>query len=56
MNRRNVSDEQLRRFEGYASEIFTAFGMDLETPSTAETPRRFIKLREEFFTACGLRR
>jgi GTP cyclohydrolase I len=40
---RQVSDEQLRRFEGYAAEIFAAFGMDLTTPATADTPRRFIR-------------
>jgi GTP cyclohydrolase IA len=40
---RRVSDEQLRRFEGYAAEIFAAFGMDLTTPATADTPRRFIR-------------
>lgn len=41
--RRNVSDEQLRKFEGYAAEIFTAFGLDLETPGTKATPQRFIR-------------
>jgi GTP cyclohydrolase I len=40
---RTVSSEQLRRFEGYAAEIFAAFGMDLDTPATADTPRRFIR-------------
>jgi GTP cyclohydrolase I len=40
--RRQVSEEQLRRFEGYVAEIFTAFGMDLAQPSTVDTPRRFI--------------
>lgn len=40
---RPVSEEQLRRFERYASEIFAAFGMDLDTPATADTPRRFIR-------------
>jgi GTP cyclohydrolase I len=40
---RQISDEQFRRFEGYAAEIFTAFGLDLNTPSTEDTPRRFIK-------------
>ncbi len=42
-HRRHVSDEQISRFEGYAAEIFTAFGMDLNTPSTKDTPRRFIR-------------
>jgi GTP cyclohydrolase IA len=40
---RAVSDEQFSRFEGYAAEIFAAFGMDLQTPSTQDTPRRFIR-------------
>lgn len=40
---REVPDEQLRKFEAYAAEIFTAFGMDVNTPSTRDTPRRFIQ-------------
>src|SRR3712207_4048196 len=40
---RAVSDEQLQKFEGYASEIFSALGLDLNTPATKDTPRRFIK-------------
>lgn len=40
---RVVSDEQMRKFEGYVAEVFTAFGLDLDTPATFETPRRFIK-------------
>ncbi len=43
INRRQVSDEQIRKFRDYVAEIFTAFGMDLDTPSTKETPQRFIK-------------
>jgi GTP cyclohydrolase IA len=43
LHRRQVSDEQLRKFEGYAAEIFTAFGLDLDTPATRDTPRRFIR-------------
>ena len=43
LHRRQVSEEQLRKFEGYAAEIFTAFGLDLNTPATQETPRRFIR-------------
>ena len=38
---RQISDEQLHKFEGYASEIFAAFGLDLNTPATKDTPRRF---------------
>jgi len=43
LRRRDLSDEQLRRFESYAAEIFSAFGLDLDTPATRETPRRFIR-------------
>src|SRR5512143_4063493 len=40
---RQISEEQLHKFEGYAAEIFTAFGLDLNTPATKDTPRRFIR-------------
>lgn len=40
---REISKEQLQKFEGYVAEIFSAFGMDLKTPATQETPQRFIK-------------
>jgi GTP cyclohydrolase I len=43
LHRRQVSEEQLRKFESYTSEIFTAFGLDLNTPATQDTPRRFIR-------------
>ena len=43
LQKRQVSDEQLRRFEGYAAEMFAAFGMDLGTPATVDTPRRFVR-------------
>ncbi len=42
LRRRKVSDEQMHRFEDYVAEIFAAFGMDLDTPATRDTPRRFI--------------
>jgi GTP cyclohydrolase I len=32
-----------RRFERYLGEIFTTLGMDLDTPGTWETPRRFLE-------------
>ncbi len=41
--RRPISDEQVRKFEGYAGEILTALGLDLNTSGTRETPRRFIR-------------
>jgi GTP cyclohydrolase I len=43
LNRRQVSVEDTKKFEGYAREIFSAFGMDLNTPPTKDTPRRFIR-------------
>src|SRR5213080_3641230 len=41
--RRQLSEEQLRTYEGYMAEIFTAFGLDLDTPATRETPQRFLR-------------
>jgi GTP cyclohydrolase I len=43
LRHRRIPDEQMLKFEGYAAEIFSAFGMDLNTPATRETPRRFIR-------------
>jgi GTP cyclohydrolase I len=43
LHAREISDEQLQKFESYAAEIFSAFGMDVNTPSTKDTPQRFIK-------------
>jgi GTP cyclohydrolase I len=43
LHHRQVLEEQLRKFEGSATEIFTAFGLDLNTPATQDTPRRFIR-------------
>ena len=43
LQRREISDAQLEKFEGYAAEIFSAFEMDLNTAATKDTPRRFIK-------------
>lgn len=42
-NPRAISDDQINTFERYAAEIFSAFGMDLNTPATRDTPRRFIR-------------
>jgi len=41
--RRKISDEQRIKFEGYIAEIFRAFGMNIDTPATRDTPRRFIQ-------------
>ena len=43
LHMRKISDEQLLKFEDYASEILSALGMDLNTSATKDTPRRFIK-------------
>lgn len=43
LQRRHISPEQMRKFEGYAAEIFTAMGLDLHTPATKDTPHRFVK-------------
>jgi len=43
LRQRDVSREQMQKFEGYVAEIFTALGLNLHTPSTEETPRRFLE-------------
>ena len=43
LQKRPVTEEQFQKFEGYAAEIFSAFGLDLNTSATKDTPRRFIK-------------
>jgi len=40
---RTVSAEQMRTFERYAAEMLSAFGLDVDTPSTVDTPRRFVQ-------------
>lgn len=40
---REISREQMQKFEGYMAEIFTAFGLNVNTPATEETPRRFLE-------------
>ncbi len=43
LNRREISAEQLHKFEGYMAEIFTVLGLDLSTSATIDTPRRFVR-------------
>ncbi|HEY9793629.1 MAG TPA: GTP cyclohydrolase I [Candidatus Obscuribacterales bacterium] len=43
LNRRDISEEQMHKFEVYVSEIFSAFGMDMTLPSTERTPERYVK-------------
>lgn len=40
---RLITPEQWQRFEGYMAEIFAALGMPAGSPSTADTPRRFLR-------------
>jgi GTP cyclohydrolase IA len=40
---RNVSPEDWARYERYVGEIFSSFGMELDTPGTIDTPRRFLQ-------------
>ena len=34
LNVRKITPENIKKFEGYMAEIFSAMGMDLDTPST----------------------
>lgn len=43
LQKRQISQEQIHTYEGYMTEIFTALGMDLNTPATVDTPRRYIR-------------
>jgi GTP cyclohydrolase I len=40
---RVIDEADWQRFEAYVGEIFAAFGMDLDTPGTRNTPQRFLK-------------
>jgi GTP cyclohydrolase I len=40
---RAITQRDWQRFEGYAAEILGAFGLDLETDGTRDTPRRFLR-------------
>jgi GTP cyclohydrolase IA len=40
---RQLSTSDVDRFEGHLAEILHALGMDLETPGTRDTPRRFLQ-------------
>ena len=40
---RSITPEEWARYESHIAEIFSAFGMDLATPGTRETPRRFLQ-------------
>jgi len=40
---RSIPPDRWKTFEGYAAEIFEAFGMDLDTPGTRGTPERYLR-------------
>jgi GTP cyclohydrolase I len=40
---RRISDVDRRRYERNIAEIFRACGLDLDTPGTVDTPRRFLQ-------------
>jgi GTP cyclohydrolase IA len=40
---RSITADDWRRYERYVSEIFGALGMELATPGTHDTPRRFLQ-------------
>ena len=40
---RDIAPDQWERYERHVAEILAAFGMDLDTPGTRETPRRFLQ-------------
>jgi GTP cyclohydrolase I len=42
-SRREPTAAEWQRFEAHAAEILEAFGMDLETPGTTQTPQRFLR-------------
>lgn len=43
LNPRHIDDEGFAKLEGHAAEILSALGLDLNTPATRDTPRRFIR-------------
>lgn len=40
---RNIAPDDWQRYERYVGEIFSALGMQLTTPGTRDTPRRFLQ-------------
>ena len=43
LRQRHISQAQMHTFEGDVAAIFEAFGLDLNTPATRQTPRRFLR-------------
>jgi GTP cyclohydrolase IA len=40
---RHIDPDQWKKFESYMTEIFTAFGLDLNAPGTVRTPERYLR-------------
>ena len=40
---RHIDPDQWEKFESYMTEIFTAFGLDLNTSGTVRTPERYLR-------------
>ncbi|HEU4672283.1 MAG TPA: GTP cyclohydrolase I [Candidatus Limnocylindrales bacterium] len=45
--RRRIDPEQRERFEGYLAEILSTLGLELGTPGTLDTPRRYLAALED---------
>jgi GTP cyclohydrolase I len=43
LKQRQISEEQMRKFENDVAAIFEAFGLDLNTAATKQTPQRFLR-------------
>lgn len=41
--KRELTEADRLRLEGYVGEVFQALGMELDTPGTRDTPRRFLR-------------
>jgi GTP cyclohydrolase I len=47
LRHRSISPEQRERFEGWIAEILETMGLDLSTPGTLDTPRRFVQALQD---------
>jgi GTP cyclohydrolase IA len=43
LKKRQISQQQIDKYEGYMAEIFSSLGMDLNNPATIDTPKRYIQ-------------
>jgi len=44
---RHIDEADRARFEGHLAEILAALGLDLDTPATRDTPRRFLRALQD---------